>query len=120
MKDSEIQQEISLHNFTYSLVLAIVLSRIHYIIKLFFMYTCLIFMYTDLFYTNTISKKEENTMEPLIDNKGTPTKRTAVKDGVDMTNRDNTTGAGEGSDMDKEGTKVNELVDSGLKITKTQ
>lgn len=57
-------------------------------------------------------------MEPLKDNKGIPTKRTAVKDSVNMTNKDN--GAGEASEMDKQGTKVNELVDSGLKITKTQ
>ncbi|WP_313130794.1 hypothetical protein [Anaerocolumna sp.] len=59
-------------------------------------------------------------MVPLKDNKGTPTKRTAAKDNTNMTNKDNANDGNGASDMDKQGTKVNELVDSGLKITKTQ
>lgn len=59
-------------------------------------------------------------MEPLKDNKGTPAKRTGTKDSVNLIKDHNTNLVDEVSDIAGQGTKVNELMDAGLKITKTE
>lgn len=59
-------------------------------------------------------------MEPLKDNKGTTTKRTGTKDSVNMNKDRSTNLVDKVSDIAGQGTKVNELMDAGLKITKTE